>query len=224
VRRARGFTLIELLIVIAIVAVLVTISVPSLLAAREPAAQAVVIATLRNLVAAQAQFQQSGAADEDRDGTGEYGGFAEMSGQAAGRMSAPLVPPLLSSAFRAINANAEVQRSGYLYKAYLPGVGGAGVGEDPVLGFVEGAGQVPNLSESTWCCYAWPVSYRTTRGKTSFVNQGGDVLACEVSDYSGTGNGPPPDRAYRGAGSNTGPADVSGAGQNPDGQLWKPIR
>ena len=219
----RGFSLIELLLVIAIVAVLVAIAVPNLFASREAAGQTAVVATLRNLVVAQAQLQQSGAADEDRDGTGEYGGFVELSGKAAGRMRGPLAPPVISAAFRALNANAEVQRSGYLFKAYLPGAGGAAVGEDPVLGFVEGAGLDPNLSETAWCCYAWPVSYGTTHGRTFFVNQGGDVLACEVPAYSGSGNGPPADRAFETAGSITGLADVGGPGQNPDGEVWRQV-
>ena len=101
--------------------------VPSIGAARKRANETAAIATLRNITSAQAQFQASGLLDQDQDGVGEYAGFIEMSGGAAGRMSRALHPPVLSRIFRELNAHGEVTRSGYHYRLYLPDSTGAGV-------------------------------------------------------------------------------------------------
>jgi len=120
-RRESGFTSIELMIVIAIIA---AIAIPNLLAARLSANETAAIATPRDIISAEAQFQQSAKTDTDNDGTGEYGGFLEMSGGGVGRLGSVLSPPVLSGAFRVLNVAGEVSRSGYFFRPYLPDAGG----------------------------------------------------------------------------------------------------
>lgn len=180
-----------------------------------------VIAAGRNVISAAAQLQASARIDVDRDGTGEFGGFLEMSGAVAGRMASPLNPPVLARAFRTLLATGEVERNGYLYRLYLPGPRGVGVAEPPT-GF-DLRDVDADLAETTWCLYAWPVAYGRTGRKTFFTNQGGDVLATDAPSYDGPGHGPAPDAAFRpaGRGTITGPAAIGADGN--DGHPWKQV-
>ncbi len=164
------------------------------------------IATLRNVISAQAQFQAVARADENRNGVGEYGSFAELSGAAGVRDGKPLNPPVLASAFRLVSKG-RAERNGYRYRIYLPGALGLPVTERDKGGI--GAGEVSaELAETNWCVYAWPVE---GQGRTFFTNQAGDVLATSEGGYVGDRE-PQPYAAFRDASGLLAPTAVATEG------------
>ena len=81
----------------------------------------------------------------------------------------------------------------------------------------------PDGAERSWCCYAWPVAYGRTGVRTFFTNQAGDTFACDAEAYSGNGEGPAADAAYRDAGSIAGRIAEGAPGRNPDGEAWRQV-
>ena len=226
-RKSKGFTLIELMIVVAIIAIIASIAIPNLLSARLSANESAAIATLRNLVSAQSELQSQGAIDQDVDGIGEHGWFTEMAGavnmrdSAGANTGAQLNPPVLSGSLSVVNANGEVNKSGYLYKLFLADNAGVGLDELPTG---SPTGEDPDLCETTWCAYAWPQGFNNTGNRAFMVNQTGDVLQTNntVNGYSATGAiVAPGDMAFANAGAITGPLSIAG---NPaaaqDGGIW----
>lgn len=209
------------------------------LSANETAA----IATLRTFAVCQAHLQTSGKIDCDSDGIGEYGTLMELTGSTGvrhvyfaseGHLSSssfssqrgPILPPILSKTMAGVDKDGIVTRSGYCFRIFLPEASshagfvheGGSPGAPRLIGESERISV--DLSETTWCAYAWPEKRGETGNRAFFVNQSGDVLqsANDVGKWEGTKRPVRPDAAFRGAGI-TSEIAIGTAGR--DGDVWK---
>jgi prepilin-type N-terminal cleavage/methylation domain-containing protein len=227
----RGFTLIELMIVVAIIAIIAAIAIPGLIRARISAHESSTIGNLRSLSTAQTQFQNQATVDQDGDGVGEFGWFGELSGTEGLRGGGARIAgsPYIASILGVKDGAGNSQKSGYLYKMYLPTAAGTAVAELQAIA----ATTVPadaNEQETRWCAYAWP-NLRGSSGNRAFmVNHAGTVMATpnNAALYTGSGTAavmPAADAAFEsGTGANlSGAITLSAAGATSnDGDMWVP--
>jgi prepilin-type N-terminal cleavage/methylation domain-containing protein len=239
--RESGFTLIELMIVIAIIAIIAALAIPNLLASKLNANETAAIATLRNLVSAEAQIGVSGKIDTDLDGKGEYGTFLEMSGTVGMRkgftagppatsnfsqVGEVMSPPVLSSTFSTVGPEGFASKSGYAYIILLPdGAATAAFvhekGPAASVGLAGGTGTIGvDLSEVAWCAYSQPMAFGNTGTRRFFTNQKGDIMQSGNDVARGQGLPVPfvGNAALLGAGIT---AAVAVGTKANDGDVWK---
>jgi prepilin-type N-terminal cleavage/methylation domain-containing protein len=199
--RARAFTLIELMIVVAIIAVIAAITIPSLISSRIASYETTVVGTLRSLMNAQSTFVTRCVVDQDGDGQGEYGFFTELSGTSVPRTRAVrlAVGDVFSGAFGAVDANGVVGKAGYCFVIYLPTASGTAVTETGGLPAADATNA--DVQETRWGCYAWPIDYGSTGYRCFMVNQQGEIqqasneLGAGIGMFDGRANIPPPGSA-----------------------------
>jgi prepilin-type N-terminal cleavage/methylation domain-containing protein len=182
--RDGGFTLIELMVVTTVFVILMGIAIPNLVAARLRANELSAISHLRSVATAQAQFRQSARADEDFDGQGEYGTFAEMGGRVGVRGLSLKVPTDLTASMSMVDVAGEVQKSGYVFRIYLPKSDGTGLREQPYGGMSLGLVD-PDRAENFWACYTWPATNGISGNRTFFMNQICQILHTTEDRRSG---------------------------------------
>ncbi|MEZ6037580.1 MAG: type II secretion system protein [Planctomycetota bacterium] len=218
----EGFTLIELMIVTTVIGVLASVAVPNLLSSRVAANETAVIATLRAVATAQAQFITTSVLDTDGNGIGEYGTFGELGALEPLRGgTTPIGRNLLSASVAKVEPTGWASHHGFHFAMYLPDASGAGV---PALA-ANAATIDARLSQGRWTCIAWPNNLGQTGTRTFFVNEQGLLLQAREATYSGTASVPAAGAALLGGAATQ--IDLAGLAANTvgaDGNRWTVVQ
>jgi prepilin-type N-terminal cleavage/methylation domain-containing protein len=226
---AAGFTLIELAIVIVLIAILAMLAIPHTLSSKVTANESAVVATLRTVLAAQAQFKQATVVDANGNGAGEYGYFAELSGtadlrsdEAGGTSARRHTPTLISAAFGDTSSAGTMQRAGYVFRMYLPDAANGFRGEAGGRAGAQGVSIGATNAETFWACYAWPIIYGNSGRHAYLITQGGELLKCanRTQRYSGLAKAPAPGTAGYLAPNQPMSGALAFNATAADGELW----
>jgi len=160
--------------------------------------EAVAVATLHTISAAEAEFRCGAEVDQDGDGMGEYGLLQELLGLATMRgtdrkAKLAYLPPGLAP------IDGMIEKSGYYFKLYLPGDGGTALGftgdETPTPGQ-----EAIDLQERHYVCYAWPKEAGGTGMRAFAVTDDGEIYetTMEKTTYGGMKSVPAANALYEG--------------------------
>lgn len=143
--RTKGFTLVELMIVVAIIAIIVTIAIPNLIRSRMSSNEAAAVGGLRTISTAQAGFKTAAFADADGNGEGDYGTLTQLANPDGSGQAEPFIDNVLGGG----------NKLGYVY----------------TVNVTLGAGITP----PSYMCFAVPAAPGLTGYRQYFVDETGVI-------------------------------------------------